>query len=397
MIDSRRPWWPRGARRNAVQSQHRAVPSLSCAAAALLATLTATPAVALEHRIGNTVVVAAGEVIDGDLYVLATTIVIDGTVTGDVMAHGLLITLNGTVGGDLTACGESVIVNGTVGDDLRTAGWMLTLGAQAHIADSVLVGGFSSVAEPGSRIEGDLLLAGYRARLAGDIDGDAVIEASEVELLGTVAGRVDVEPDSGAVEEDSRLRGVFSGGGVDIGHRVRRLMALMIVGLLVVWLAPQWPRRLGVGLARRPLRILGRGAASAVGLVGSGIVVLLLTTLLGLALGAAGLWSLVWPVVGLGLASVDLLVTGLGGVAGVIAPIVVGSTLGERLLVRAELSGMPARFLPLAIGLILLALISSVPYVGRLVASTVTLLGLGTCWTWCRARPLQGTAEQAPG
>ncbi len=370
-----------------------ALRSLVQGAAAVLMTLTPNPVVALEHRIGDTVVVRAGEVIEGDLYVLGTTIVIDGTVTGDVMAHGALITLNGTVGGDLTACGGSVIINGTVGDDLRAAGWMLTLNSEARVGDAVLAGGFGFVAETGSRIDGDLLLAGYQARLAGDIGGNAVVEASEVALPGSVAGSIagsvhadEGTPTDGAAAQASR---------VDLGRQARRVAVLMLAGMLLIRLVPEWPRRLRLELEHSPLGVLRQGAIAAVGVIASGLLVVLLTGVIGLVLGVAGLWSLLWPALGLGLVAAGLVTIVVAAMVGVVAPVIVGSTVGERLLRGAELSGAAARTLPLLIGLLLLGLLSSLPHVGRLVAPTVSLLGFGAFWMWCRGLALDRMAALA--
>ena len=57
----------------------------------------AVPVLAADFRGGETVTVATGEVIDDDLYIAGTNIVIDGTVNGDIFGVGTTITINGGV------------------------------------------------------------------------------------------------------------------------------------------------------------------------------------------------------------------------------------------------------------------------------------------------------------
>ena len=75
----------------------------------------APQASAADFRSGDRVVVAAGEVVDDDMYVTANELVIDGTVTGDVYAFATSITINGTVDHDLNAGAQTIEINGTVG------------------------------------------------------------------------------------------------------------------------------------------------------------------------------------------------------------------------------------------------------------------------------------------
>jgi hypothetical protein len=49
------------------------------------------------------VIVAAGEIIDGDLYVAAGQAIVNGTVNGNVLCIGNTITINGAVNGSITA------------------------------------------------------------------------------------------------------------------------------------------------------------------------------------------------------------------------------------------------------------------------------------------------------
>jgi cytoskeletal protein CcmA (bactofilin family) len=122
----------------------------------LLVALFAVPTVrAFEGRGGDVVIIAAGDVIEDDLYVAAGEFTLDGTVKGDLVVVGSTVTINGTVEGDLTAAGQSVIVNGSVEDDARIAGFALTV--QGDVSDDVIAAGFSLEGREGSSVGGDVL------------------------------------------------------------------------------------------------------------------------------------------------------------------------------------------------------------------------------------------------
>ena len=57
--------------------------------------------------------IPAGDVIDNDVIITGTNVVIDGTVNGDVVAFGSSVTLNGTVHGSLVSVADEVASTGT--------------------------------------------------------------------------------------------------------------------------------------------------------------------------------------------------------------------------------------------------------------------------------------------
>lgn len=154
---------------------------------------------AFEGRGGDTVVIGPDEVIEDDLYVAASTFILDGKVKGDLIMVGGTIQINGTVEGDLIAAGGSIVVNGTVSDDARIAGQVLTLGQGAEVGDDLLTAGFSFEGKEGSSVGGSLLFTGYQALLAGDVAEDVTFAGGGLRLSGSVAG--DVSAEVGEAEE----------------------------------------------------------------------------------------------------------------------------------------------------------------------------------------------------
>ena len=158
----------------------------------LAAGLLATAGVRAEGRTGDTVVIAADQVIPDDLYVAATNVVIDGAVKGDLVGFAQSIIINGTVEGDVLAAAQTIVINGSVNDDVRIAGQALVLGATGKIGDDAVMAGFSIEAQPGSSIGGNLWYGASQALAAGDVAGDVSGGSQGLQLAGRVGGSVDV-------------------------------------------------------------------------------------------------------------------------------------------------------------------------------------------------------------
>jgi hypothetical protein len=89
--------------------------------------------------------------------------------------------------------------------------------------------------------------------------------------------------------------------------QLRRLAALLIVGLGIVWIAPRWTRRAAQAIQARPLPSLGWGVVSSAVIVLGLIFVLVMTVILAIILGVATLGNLIGWVVSGGLLATGLL------------------------------------------------------------------------------------------
>ena len=120
-------------------------PVIAITAALVLLLVVATLAVAETRlldgklRTGDTVTVPASELVADDLYVLAGTAIIDGSVEGDLMALGGQVSVNGNVSGDLLVAGGTVNLAGSVAGDIRVAGGQVNVTGAAG-EDLVLAG-----------------------------------------------------------------------------------------------------------------------------------------------------------------------------------------------------------------------------------------------------------------
>lgn len=386
---------------------------------------------------GQTVTVAADQVVADDLYATGETVRIEGTVRGDLVAVAREIVIDGIVEGDVLAAGQSLSIRGTVGDDARVAGQVLRLGEGARLGDDLIAAGFSLETVGGSGIGGTVRFFGYQALLAGEVAESVGGAMGALELAGKVHGDVDVEvgprgegappafwpspvripsvPSGLTVADGARIGGalryssstagrIAEGAAVDggiefeetatgqeaepgllerIADRVRRFVALLLVGALLLWLAPRWTERLAATVRARPLASLGWGvvflAAAAVGVVALALVMSVLAWVLGLAT----LGGLVAAVIGGGLLGELALVIGVVVLSMYLPPVVVGLAGGRAVVGQ--------RFAALALGVLVLLLLTSIPYLGTLIALFVLLVGLGSLWIWA-----VGGAGQAP-
>lgn len=394
-------------------------------------------AMAFDGRSSEKILIPEDEVINDDLYLGGSEVIVEGTINGDLMAAGQTVIINGKVTGDLFVAGNSVTINGEVGDDVFVAATAVTFGPSARIADDVFSGGASVETRAGSQIGGSLLVGAGQGLVGGVVDENLLSGTANLRLEGTVGGDATIAvgssqngfspssfsgPNSppmpgvpagltfgpeakvnGALEYTSReavdIRSTITTNVVhklppmdqelsqEIARRtattsvlfdlVRRMLALIFIGLLVAWLAPRWITRTAEMIKSRPLPSLGIGF---VGLVASPVVFVT-------ALGTIILLAIVFGLLSLGSLTGLTLLTGfpLLGLAFVaflfvvsyLCQSVVAYLAGQWILnkVRPEWNGKI--YWPLLIGLVLFALLFAIPVLGGLLQFLVVLAGLG--------------------
>ncbi len=430
-----------------IVSRHRFLIVIGLTLLAVL--LGISPGWAVESQSGDQVIVGPDEVVDDDLYATANEVVVEGTIRGDLVAFGQSVTVDGTVEGDLIGAGQSVEVGGEVDDDVRIAGQALLLSEGASVGDDLVAAAYSLYNEPESNVGGTLWYAGYQALLAGTVGEDLAAAVNALTLGGEIGEDVDVDVDGeeggaatpafvpvpqvtiptvepGLTLTDSALIGgnltyqssteariapqaqiegdvvreerpVEEEEGDEAARNpvaetvldaLRSLVALVLVGLLLVWLAPGWIRRRAYTVLNRPLASLGWGLLGLIAFLLLGIVILLVTILLAIVLGLLTLGGLVVLIIVLGLFAEAALVLAFWVSTGYLAQIVV-SFLAGVLLVEAVRPGRHrGRVLPLVVGLVLYVLLRAIPVLGPIVGLAVVLLGFGALshWIWTKLR-----------
>jgi len=165
----------------------------------------------------------AGEVITDDLYITASEIYIDGTVKGDLIAAGSTIVINGTVTGDALLAGASIQLNGRVDGDMRAAG--AEVAVAGTIGEDLIAGGgggtsfpisaANQTVDPGIRladsaqIGGDALIGAGAGSIDGAIVGDLWLAMGATTLAATVGGDAEIASETLSVAETADIAGAL--------------------------------------------------------------------------------------------------------------------------------------------------------------------------------------------
>jgi cytoskeletal protein CcmA (bactofilin family) len=361
---------------------------LSALLLVVLATvLLAVPVSAAEVRGLDDVTVASGEVIDDDLYLAGNTITIDGTVNGDLWAVGGTVTINGRVNGDVLAVvgtfsldGEAsqavrvvastIDINGSIGGDLLVAGSELNIGRWAIIGGDLL---FAA-----SRVGCDGIIYGYirgsgdEVSLAGGVGGDVKLTADNLtvgytaDIRGALTYSSENEADiqagaqiTGEVcHQQPGLKWRFWEGVIPsiIGKLLAFLMILLI-GILIVVLAPKRIALMSDTISNKPWFSLGWGAIILFGTPIAFVIVCF--TLVGIPLA--------------------LIALALYGIAIYLAQIPAALFIGRWIIglsnKKTDAKGIMVG--ALALGLAVLCLLRLIPYAGWVFGLAAVLFGLG--------------------
>lgn len=405
-------------------------------------------AYAFDGRQGENLVIGKDEVINDDLYIVATNFVLDGTIKGDLIVFAQTITINGTVEGDLTAAGQSVTIYGKVMDDARMAGAALTLGPQAQVADDLITAAYSLEAKAGSSVGGDQVAVGYQVMDAGEVAGRLNMAAAGLELQGTIGG--DVYAEVGSPEDVGPspsmflsnmppvplvAPGITLGSGAKIGgnltyktskalslpsgvisgktefiqkvdqavkevekqvtpanlaltwalNKLRYLIALLVVGLLLAWLLPVLIQQSSGMLQARPWPSLGWGTLIYVLIPTAMMVVFGLVILVTVILGALTLGGLAGAVIFLGLGILMLVTILYILVVVYLTKIVVSYWIGRFILEGIHSTAANNIFWSLLLGLLVLVILIAIPILGWLFKLVATLFGLGMLFLMVKA------------
>jgi hypothetical protein len=275
--------------------------ALGAVALAALTTLAApgTPALALDRRAGDSVVVPATETIDDDLVATGRSVRIDGRVRGDVYAFAKTVTVGGVIEGDLITAASQVVLLGQVQGSVRAAGASVqlngTVGRNVTGAAELLQVG------SGGKVVGNVVGAGNTLAIGGDVGGSLAGAGDAVDLQGNVGRGAELALSSLTLGPDARIGGKLTyyadhqlnippgaaAGGVQyipVQHNrpeqsrpPQRLQALgnflslawlagsAIVGLILLRLFPRFAAEFLGALETQPLPSLGVGALALIG------------------------------------------------------------------------------------------------------------------------------------
>ena len=395
-----------------------------------------TGPVQADVRTEQNVVIAADQIVEDDLYVFAETITVDGTIQGDLIVCGRQIEINGTIEGDLIAAGQSVSMNGIVRDDVRICGQTLTFEGKSDVGDDLIAAGYSLECSAGSHVGGEVKFAGFQAVFAGSVDRDVKSATANCELQGQFGGDVKLNVDGSetppptwffqtpmpvvpsglTVSDTATIAGDLDYQGIrkanvspnasiagnvtftqversagktapdpTITSRLvaaaKHFIALLVVGVFVVFVFPSWTRKIVNNIQNRPLACFGWGLLSIVGVIAGTILLIAATIFVAITLGLVSLESLLPAWLAIGALATAGLTIGFAIFAVWVAKLFAVMWAGNQIVGGVDFKPI-RQLLSLLVGLLLFVALCSTPYVGWIASPVVALFGIGGVAIW---------------
>ncbi|MBM4446165.1 MAG: hypothetical protein FJ023_02270 [Chloroflexi bacterium] len=351
--------------------------------AVLLTFFISAPVLAADLRSEDTVTIASGEVVDDDLYIAGSTIIIDGIVNGDLWAVGSTITVNGEVKGSIVAAGQTVSINGNVAHAARLAGETVNINGDVS-GDLIVFGSQASIANK-AKIGGDFLFGAGNVRIGGLVEGDVKGGGGEVTISNGVKGDIELKVDNLAVTSTADVGGdltytseneadIQSGAEVGgktthnvpeikkpapfsgIGGKVVGFLMALVTGIIIILIVPRRSASIADSIRSKPWTSLGWGAVILFATPVAAIMVCI--TVIGVPVG--------------------LIALALYAIAIYISQVFVGLFIGRWIIVRSrEVESKAIMVGALALGLVILSLLRLIPYLGFWIGLAIALFGLG--------------------
>lgn len=334
-----------------------------------------------EVRSGQSVVIAAGTRVVGNLYLSGGTITVHGDVDGDLVAAGGTVLVDGHVTGDVLATGGDLTIGGVVDGDVRAAAGRLRVlgpvrgdvaaaGGEVRLSNTIGRDAFAlgSAVIVGGGVGGELTLAAGQARLEGAVSGDVDANVGRLHLApgAVIGGSLSFTGDalerapSASIVGRVVERAQPSYAGLRLIGWLQAIVGICVFGALWITLFRGFAERAIDTLAARPWRSLGVGLSALFG------VPLFLGVCFALGALLGGWWIAL-----------------LGGAAYLTAIAIafplVAAYLGRRLIARkgaARASFSRERWAMLAV-LVVLSIASAIPVVGGILGFAVVAFGIG--------------------
>lgn len=316
-------------------------------------------------------------------------------IDGDLFAAGYKVDVQETVTGDIFAAGQDIIIDEAVSGDVRVAGNSITI--DAPVSGSVMAFGSTVVLTENAIIDGHVTIAAASVEVMGTVKKQAVIGGAFVELYGTFEGPVEIEAENTYIKEGAivattvSVRGPnepqvedgvqgtesityefvdydelqsnneFDFGGLFAGSlffAFMKFIAFLVLGAVILLLFPTATTVVAE-------RMETDWQNSLLG----GLLVLILTPIIAVLIGIT--------IIGLPLMGTIFMVYAL---VAMLASIYVSIVIGKRLFSTSEEHTNIQKVLHFGFGLLLLSIVTMIPFIGWLISLLATAWGMGALW-----------------
>lgn len=354
----------------------------------LLGTLFAVPALAAGVKSGDVITISRDEVIDDDLYIAASSIIIDGTVNGDIFCAAQDIIINGTVNGGVTMAARTVTITGTITNGTRVAAQ--TINISGKIGRDLFVAGSDFSLTTTGNVRRDLLFGSQSTRIDGNIDGNVKGGTKSATITGKIGGNVELWVNKLTLANTSAIQGkltytsdkqaiVQSGAkingtvtqlpqpkkGPDIGGKILGFFMITVTGIIVILLIGSARlTQMADSIRSKPWLSLGWGALLLVATPIAATIIMI--TVIGVPLG---LIAGVLYMIALYLSQIP--------VALIIGRLILRGYVANQAIIRTIVA--------LVLGLFLLLIVGFIPFLGVVVSVLTIIFGLGSLVIWLQS------------
>lgn len=164
--------------------------------AGVLSFAVADLAKAAEFLNGEEVTIAADDTWDGDVYIFAKSVTVEGTIKGDLVVYAQRVHVSGTVEGGAIVAAQEILLEGSYGRTCRIACQVAKVGSGTQMERDLVAAGYSLEVDKGAKIDGDVIYAGYQAMLGGTIKDDVWAAVNRAEVLGKIGRELSITTDS---------------------------------------------------------------------------------------------------------------------------------------------------------------------------------------------------------
>lgn len=353
----------------------------------LLLTMSSFPAAAAQDN-PNNIIIGQEQVIQGDYFGAGETIINNGKINGDIYAASSAFENSGEVTGDILLAASYSKIGGKTNGNLRIASSRTEISGEigkniTALTETLLlvegaavdgnINAFASSVILNGIVGGDVRSASRRLEINGEVKGDV---AASVETLtfgpkGKIQGNLIYTSEqemnipegavAGSVEHrlpNPRNNRSQSVENLQKGWKYLRLvgkgismLAYLLIGFLSILLFDKFMKKSAVTMEEKPWHSVGIGLVALIVIPIASILVMF--TVIGIPLGIISLM--------------------LYGILLYLARLPVGLWIGSKILKNEE-----KPILPMLLGLVILLLVSYIPYIGRFTSFVVLLFGIGT-------------------
>lgn len=316
-------------------------------------------------------------------------------VLGDLYVAGGTVTIRAKVYGDLLVAGGTVLIQAPVEQDIRAGGG--TVQIEDHVGGNVTVGGGTVKFTEGSTVDGSVVAGGGEVHFHGSIGGHVFVGGETVMIDGPILGHVnggasDLEvagnahvlgdlavkvgndfsvSESAIVEGRRDIRIVEDNERAD--HRqnsgwfenrasmmIWGMLSTLLGGALLIKLFSKPMATIAKTILTSPWSTLGWGAVIL--FLAPIVIILVMVTMIGLPLG--------------------FLLLMLYIIAIIVSSWITSFAVGRKLAETSKLEQLKNPYAQLAAGIVVLAFLKVLPFVGWLVGCVSLLFGLGALWQY---------------